>query len=251
MKHRRINWVWEDEEAARSFEEWVGFPDAETIAKETDRILAAMKITPPASVLDIGCGTGRHSLELARRGYRVVGIDVSEWFIRSAKKQAANQAVDVDFELLNASKINFSAEFDFALAWNHTLGFMSDLELEREFTAIHKALKPEGVFLLVVAGPKLTSEWPPHGERNWAESERKIILSDKQYENNYRLERNIIVDTAADQIIEFEERQRALSLRNIQTLLTRSAFADITSLASLEGKPANEDHFGVFICRSD
>lgn len=248
MKRRRIKWVWEDPDAARAFEEWVGFPDAAATVREIDQILSSTEISPPVSVLDVGCGTGRHSLELARRGCRVVGIDVSEHFINSAQEQAAAQAVEVDFRLLRASDIEYSAEFDIAIAWNHTLGFMSDSELRRGFTRIKRALKPKGVFLLVLAGPKLTRQWPPDNERSWTERETRLILTDKRYENNYRFERTIIIDTLRDQFIEFEERQRALSLREVQTLLRDAGFAAVKSVSTLAGDRAEEDHFGVFIC---
>lgn len=48
-------------------------------------------------ILDIGCGTGRHSIELAKRGYTVVGIDLSESMLKRAKEKATNENVRIDF----------------------------------------------------------------------------------------------------------------------------------------------------------
>jgi len=66
-------------------------------------------------ILDIGCGTGRHSIELARRGYRVTGIDLSESQLNRAKEKARDQSVSVDFQRHDARKLPFQNEFDLAI----------------------------------------------------------------------------------------------------------------------------------------
>jgi len=66
-------------------------------------------------ILDIGCGTGRHSLELSGRGYSVTAIDLSDSLLERAKRKAANQNLAVDFQKQDARKLTFSGEFDLAL----------------------------------------------------------------------------------------------------------------------------------------
>ena len=58
-------------------------------------------------ILDIGCGTGRHSLELARRGYSVTGIDLSESMINKAKDIALKENLKVDFLVKDARNFSF------------------------------------------------------------------------------------------------------------------------------------------------
>jgi SAM-dependent methyltransferase len=67
------------------------------------------------SILDIGCGTGRHAIELARRGYKVTGIDLSISQIERARQKAADARVSVEFLQLNACSLTFNQEFDFAI----------------------------------------------------------------------------------------------------------------------------------------
>ena len=55
-----------------------------------------------ARILDVGCGTGRHSIELAKRGYTVTGVDLSESQLHRAKTKATEQKVDVDFRKADA-----------------------------------------------------------------------------------------------------------------------------------------------------
>jgi 2-polyprenyl-3-methyl-5-hydroxy-6-metoxy-1,4-benzoquinol methylase len=66
-------------------------------------------------ILDIGCGTGRHSVELARRGYKVTGIDLSESMINKAKINAKKENLKIDFQIKDARNLCFSESFDMAI----------------------------------------------------------------------------------------------------------------------------------------
>lgn len=66
-------------------------------------------------ILDIGCGTGRHAIELARRGYHVTGIDLSDSQLARAKEKSLQQNVLVDFRKLDARDLPFYSEFDLAI----------------------------------------------------------------------------------------------------------------------------------------
>ena len=68
-----------------------------------------------ARILDIGCGTGRHAIELAARGYAVVGVDLSEAQLARARAKAAERGFAVDFRPADARALPFAAEFDLAI----------------------------------------------------------------------------------------------------------------------------------------
>ena len=96
MKRRRVEWRWEDPDAQAVFAEWVGFPDAAATAREVDRIESLLALTPGEDLLDIGCGTGRHAVELAKRRYGVVGIDIAGTYIAEAERAVARAGVPVE-----------------------------------------------------------------------------------------------------------------------------------------------------------
>ena len=113
MKRRTVNFTWEDEDAQAVFREWVPFPDANVSAQDVDRIETLLHLTPPLDVLDVGCGNGRHAIEMAKRGYRVVGIDVAKRFLKEAKKSAQQFGVPVEFRYQRASELTERDAFDF------------------------------------------------------------------------------------------------------------------------------------------
>jgi SAM-dependent methyltransferase len=66
-------------------------------------------------ILDIGCGTGRHAIELASRGYRVTGIDLSDDQLARARSVAAAKNLDIPFIRMDARDFNFNGGFDLAI----------------------------------------------------------------------------------------------------------------------------------------
>ena len=66
-------------------------------------------------ILDVGCGTGRHTIELTRRGYQVTGIDLSESQLRRARDKAEAEGLSIDFQRQDARKLPFDKEFDAAI----------------------------------------------------------------------------------------------------------------------------------------
>ncbi|HKI88323.1 MAG TPA: class I SAM-dependent methyltransferase [Draconibacterium sp.] len=101
------------------------------------------------SVLDVGCGTGRHSIELAKRGYKVTGIDLSEDQLTAARNKALAAGVSVDFIQMDARKIQLSETFDLAIMLCE--GGFSLMETDKENFEILKnvvaTLNPGGKFI--------------------------------------------------------------------------------------------------------
>ena len=66
-------------------------------------------------IIDIGCGTGRHSIELAKSGYQVMGIDLSESQLKRAREKAKEEGLEIDFQKHDARNLPFEGEFDLAI----------------------------------------------------------------------------------------------------------------------------------------
>jgi 2-polyprenyl-3-methyl-5-hydroxy-6-metoxy-1,4-benzoquinol methylase len=83
--------------------------------EECDFIEKEINYDKTIKILDIGCGTGRHAIELAKRGYSVTGIDLSESQLQLAKQKAAVQALNVVFQKRDARNPHFSNIFDLVI----------------------------------------------------------------------------------------------------------------------------------------
>lgn len=116
---------------------------------EVDFIEKEINYDKSKKILDIGCGTGRHSIELAKRGYGVTGIDLSENQLESAKEKAKKEGVSVSFIKKDARHFNFNGQFDLAIMICE--GAFSLMETdEMNFMILQNAynsLKPGGKFI--------------------------------------------------------------------------------------------------------
>jgi SAM-dependent methyltransferase len=100
-------------------------------------------------ILDIGCGTGRHSIELALRGYNITGIDLSEGQLRRAREKAAGLGLNINFCQHDARNLPFQEEFDLAIMLCEG-GFPLMETDEMNFAILQsaaKALRPGGKFV--------------------------------------------------------------------------------------------------------
>lgn len=79
---------------------------------EVDFLLEELQLLPGARILDIGCGTGRHAIELARRDFIVTGVDISPGMLAVARKNAVRAAVDVEFVECPAQDYVAGKKFD-------------------------------------------------------------------------------------------------------------------------------------------
>lgn len=82
---------------------------------ECDFIETEIAFNKQLKILDIGCGTGRHSIELTKRGYMVTGIDFSESQLNRARIKSVEQNLNIDFRKLDARELPFSEDFDLAI----------------------------------------------------------------------------------------------------------------------------------------
>ncbi len=82
---------------------------------ECDFIEREIGFNKALKILDVGCGTGRHAVELSKRGYRITGIDLSESQLARAREKAEQQGVRIDFLKLDARNLPFVNEYDLVI----------------------------------------------------------------------------------------------------------------------------------------
>ncbi len=252
MQRRKIEWKWEDPDAQESFLEWArggSWPSREQSSSEIDEIERLVGLAPPARILDVGCGNGRHAIEFARRGYEVTGIDVAAAYLDEARATSSKEKLSIEYRLQRGSELSDEGIYDFALAFDHTLGLMPDTELCTHLSRIHSALTCSGSFLLVQAGPRVAPGQSVPKTQSWVERDGRFFLGQKEIVDGYRTEIGIVIDPENLEITELHERQRAFTLDEVTARLRSAGFGRIDCMADLQGSPATDRAFGVFLCR--
>jgi SAM-dependent methyltransferase len=123
----------------------------ERTAREVDFLLPQLDLHPSDRVLDVGCGPGRHSIELARRGLEVVGIDPSVAMIAAAKERAKAAGVTPEFRRVGGEFLRAREPFDAAICLFTTLGQISAKGENRGLLSrVCGALRPGGRFAVEV-----------------------------------------------------------------------------------------------------
>ena len=82
---------------------------------EVDFLVEEFQLPAGSLIIDVGCGTGRHSIELAKRGFNVTGIDISEGMLKEAEKTAQKENVKVKFIKADAVKFRTDEKFNAAV----------------------------------------------------------------------------------------------------------------------------------------
>ena len=146
---------------------WRAAVPPESTSAEVDFILRVGRLRPGSWVLDVPCGSGRHALELARRGYRVTGLDVSAEAIDHARTLAAGEQLDVDLRLGDMWALPADVAADVAICMGNAFGYLEYTGTQKFLADLAGLVVPGGLLILdygFVAEsflPGLTLEEPP------------------------------------------------------------------------------------------
>ncbi len=125
------------------------YAENETSRNQVDFIIDKLALEPGARVLDLCCGQGRHLIELARRGYDVVGLDLSDYMLDECKKAAAAEGISPALVHADMREIGFVSEFDAVINMFTAFGYLeNDDEDQKVIDAASLALKGGGLLLL-------------------------------------------------------------------------------------------------------
>jgi SAM-dependent methyltransferase len=147
-------------------------------------------------ILDVPCGNGRHSMALAKRGFRVTGVDLSEEFIAEAKQSEAG----AEFLQADMRELPWQSEFDGACCLGNSFSYLDYSGTLAFLAAVNKSLKPGGRFV-IDTGCSAESLLPKLQERSWMEFGDILFLSSRRYdaaESRLEIEYTFVRDGIAD-----------------------------------------------------
>ena len=199
---------------------------------------------PPASrILDVGCGPGRHSLELARRGFQVTGIDIHEPYLEKAKKYSITEKPEHLPNFIHCDMRDYTTDRPYtgALSLFQSLGYFDDPSEDLKVCRrIHDALEPGGWFLIEMDGKESTAA--AFEERTWMERDGRIILLEYEAEAAWtRLRNRWLFRDRDGSWHEYEFSYRLFSAEELGLLLEKAGFETIEFFGALDGRPYDQN----------
>ena len=153
-------------------------PHPKQVRRQVDFIEARLGLAAGATVLDVGCGLGLHAVELTRRGYVVVGLDLSLPMLSRAADEAQDQGFKINFLHADMREMSFESAFDAVLSWGTTFGYFEDEANRTVLDRMHRALKPGGLLLLDIVNRDYVIRSQPNNV--WFEGDGCVVMEETQ-----------------------------------------------------------------------
>ncbi|MDY0387549.1 MAG: methyltransferase domain-containing protein [Methanolobus sp.] len=223
--------------------------DASITRQEIDTFSSILNINPESHVLDLCCGQGRHSLELARRGFKnIEGLDRSHYLIQRAKNSAKKESLGVRFKEGDARKTPHATDsFDAVMLLGNSFGYFetSDEDL-RVLKEVKRILKPWGKILLDVAdGSYLREKYQPRSwewidKHNFVCRERSISTDGQKL-----ISREVIVNDTSGVIADQFYAERLYTTESMIELLKKAEFTDIEFVDAINSQTLRNQDLGM------
>jgi len=162
-------------------EMWSAALPPEATTADVDFLVRELGLHPGAHVLDVPCGHGRHSIELARRGFQMTGVDLSREEIDEAKARAAAAKVDVEWRHGDMRDLTWDAELDGAFCFGNSFAYFPPDATRQFLHAVARGLKPGARFALDT-GMAAECILPRLNEREWARFGDILFLEENHYD---------------------------------------------------------------------
>jgi cyclopropane fatty-acyl-phospholipid synthase-like methyltransferase len=231
---------------------------------EADFLAQALQCDAGSHLLDVPCGNGRLSFELARRGYRVTGVDIAAEFIAEASAMAAsvlNPPADAggtdltaqaEFVLGDMRNVEGTSIYDGAYCFGNSFGFLAYEDMEKFLKGVARALKPGARFIVETgmaaesAIPKFTELESHQIEDILCTIKEKYLATEGCIDTEYVFERHGVSESSF-------AKHWIYTAAEIRRMLERAGFAVLNLYGSLKREPfvlASDELFVVAERRS-
>jgi SAM-dependent methyltransferase len=209
------------------------------IKREVTFVEESLGVAPGGVVLDLGCGSGQHAVELASRGYGVVGYDLSLYQLALAADVAQERSQKLNFLQGDMREMAFEEMFDGIFCWNTTFGYFEE---DKNFSVAERAfraLRPGGMFLVDVMNRDFVAAHTPSSM--WFEGDSCVCMDDAvidYFTSRLRVKRSVILDDGRTRECTYSV--RLYSFHELGKLLHEVGFR----VTEVSGHPATP---GVFL----
>lgn len=230
-------------------------------AGETDYVHGLIqKYHPEAkSILDLGCGTGRHDLLLAEKGYEVTGVDMSEEMLAAARSRPSSHNSRLSFVQGDIRTVRRNLVFDAVVSLFHVFSYqITNADLVAAFATAKTHLKPGGIFIFDCwYGPAVLTDRPAVRVKRLEDEDVSVtrIAEPVMHPNENLVDVNYQISirektTGSVQEIRETHRMRYLFRPEVERFLEESGFCLIEASEWMTEKPPGFDTWGVcFVAR--
>lgn len=220
----------------------------ENTKEQVDFIIEKMNLKGNERILDLACGYGRHALEFARRGYEVVGVDITEDYVNYGNQEASKEKLNAHFILSDIREVNFESEFDVVLNMaDGAIGYLeNDIENMKIFKVIAKALKPGGQhFMDIMSGDYAEVHFPC---QLWDAGQKGLTLSGFEWNHETKTMLYGQLDYKYGEVLpkpemELENPTRLYSMKEVSEIMEALGMTFIEAYADTSGTPASANGF--------
>jgi SAM-dependent methyltransferase len=202
---------------------------------------AATPATRPAGgrLLDACCGVGRHSLEFARRGWKVTGVDITEAYLEAARESAEAFGCGAEFLKADIRSFRRPGGFDLAVNLFRSFGYFADIaEDSAALGNIAASLAPGGAFVLETLGKELAARDFSEGE--WFERDGWTVLTAYEVVGAWEGLRNRWILMRGDERYDRSFVLRLYSAREMAEAFREAGFASVEVYGGFTGRPYDE-----------
>jgi SAM-dependent methyltransferase len=209
----------------------------EAAVKDVDHIVGMLGLSAGMGVLDLPCGPGRHALELARRGFRVTGVDRTAAYLEQARQRATNAALPIDWVQADMRGFRRANTYDAALNLFTSFGYFADAEDDRRVAEnFFASLKPGGRLVLELMGKEVLAR--AFQARRWDRlPDGRLWLEERALRDDWSWIDVCWMVLGGQQREEYRLRHRLYSATELKLLLSRVGFTRLRAFGSLAGTP--------------
>ena len=223
--------------------------DSEITRKEVNLFIEAVSLSPDDKILDLCCGQGRHSLELARRNMKnIYALDRSHYLIQKAKIQTKKEGLGIQFREGDARKLPYSSDFfDAVLILGNSFGYFETVQDDiKVLKEIFRVLKPWGRLLIDVAdGEFLAAHYEP---RSWEWIDKKYFVCRERSlsaDGHRLISREIVNHVDRGVIVDQFYGERLYTEDELSQLLKNSGFNDIVFHGKISSNSQRNQDLGM------
>ncbi len=208
----------------------------EQTKEQVDNILSLLRIRPGASVLDLCCGPGGHSLELARRGFSVTGVDRTKTYLETARTQAKREKLKVKFVQEDMREFSKPRAFNAAINLFTSFGNFEDIEDDKKVLGnIYRSLKSKGIFLIDTMGKEVLARI--FQERDWYEVDGNVMFEERRVFKDWSWIESHWILMKGGKKEEYTVSHRLYSATELSALLKECGFESVKVYGDLAGAP--------------